>query len=92
MSSRYFLSPLVTVPLTRVTTGITKHFMFHIRWISMHNLLYFNLFSASLCVTFLPDGTHTSISVQIFSSLFLIIIRIWSLCQNLSICLYALVP
>jgi hypothetical protein len=66
ISSRYFLGPLVTVPVAPVTTGITEHIMFPIRWISMHTFLYFNLFSASLCVTFLSDGTDTYISVQIF--------------------------
>jgi hypothetical protein len=74
ISSTYFLRLLVTVPVAPMTTGMTEHFMLHIRWISMHKFVYFNFFSASLCVTFLSDGTDTSISVQIFSLLFLIII------------------
>jgi hypothetical protein len=51
-----------------ITTGITEHFMFHIRRISMHRFLYFNYFSASLYVTFLSDGTDTSFSAQIILS------------------------
>jgi hypothetical protein len=30
--------------------------MFHIRFISIHKLLYFNFFSASFCTTFLSAG------------------------------------
>jgi hypothetical protein len=59
-SSRYFHRHLVTVPVAPMTTAVTKHFMFHIHWISMHTFLYFNFFSASLCVTFLSDGSDTS--------------------------------
>jgi hypothetical protein len=36
--------------------------------------LYFNFFSASLCITFLSDGTATSINKQVLSFLFLVII------------------
>jgi hypothetical protein len=66
ISSGYFLSPLVTVPVAPMTTGITEHFMFLIRWISEHKFLYFNFSSTALCVTVLSDGTDTSINVQIF--------------------------
>jgi hypothetical protein len=54
-------------------TGITKHFMFHIHWISILKFLYFNFFSDSFCITFLSDGIVTSISEQILSYMFLII-------------------
>jgi hypothetical protein len=37
-------------------TGMTKHFMFHILWISILIFLYFNLFSASFYITLLFDG------------------------------------
>jgi hypothetical protein len=30
-----FFSPLVTIPVAPVITGMTKHFMFHICWISI---------------------------------------------------------
>jgi hypothetical protein len=33
-------------------TGITKHFMFHILWISILRFLYFNFFSASFCIKY----------------------------------------
>jgi hypothetical protein len=59
-----FFSPLVTVPVAPMTTGITKHFTFHIRWISMQTFYNLNSFSASLCVTFLSDGTNTPISMS----------------------------
>jgi hypothetical protein len=36
-----------------IITGITVHFRFHIRCISIHKLLYFNFFSASFCTTFI---------------------------------------
>jgi hypothetical protein len=57
-----------------IITGIILHFRFHIRYISMHKILYFNFFSASFCTTFLFAGMATSISVHVFSFLFLIII------------------
>jgi hypothetical protein len=70
ISSRHFLRPLVTVSVSPMSTGITEHFMCHIRWISTHRFLYFNLFSVSIRVTFLSDCTETCISVQILSFLF----------------------
>ena len=65
--SKFFLKLLVTIPVVSIITGIIVHFRFHIRCISIHNLLYFNLFSASFCTTFLSAGIATSISVHIFS-------------------------
>jgi hypothetical protein len=44
ISSRHFLSLLAAGPVATMTTGITKHFMFHIRWISIHKFIYFNFF------------------------------------------------
>jgi hypothetical protein len=55
-------------------SGMTKHFMFHIRWISIFKFLYFKFFSDSFCITFQYDGIDTSISKQI---LFIIIIFIY---------------
>jgi hypothetical protein len=60
--------------LAPIITGIIVHFRFHIRCISIPNLLRFNFFSASYCTTFLSAGTAISISVRVFSVLFLIII------------------
>ena len=41
----FSLKPFVTIPVAPITTGIITHFMFHIRYISVHKLLHF-LFSA----------------------------------------------
>ena len=48
--------------------------MFHIRCISIPKCLYFNFFSASFCTSFLSAGISTSISVNVFSFSFLMII------------------
>ena len=72
--SKFFFKLLVTIPVASIITGTTVHFRFHIRFISIHKLLYFNFFSASFCTTFLSAGFATSISVHVFSFLFLIII------------------
>ena len=73
-ASKFFFRLLVTIPVAPIITGIIVHFRFHIRCISVHKLLYFNFFSASICTTFLSVGIATSISVHVFSFLFLIII------------------
>src|SRR5215475_11756837 len=73
-ASKFFLKLLVTIPVAPIITGIIVHFRFHIRCISIHKLLYFNFFPASFCTTFLSAGIATSISVRVFSFLFLIII------------------
>jgi len=74
IASKFFLKLLVTIPVAPIITGIIVHFRFHIRYISVHKLLYFNFFSASFCTTFLSAGIATSISLHVFSFLFLIII------------------
>jgi len=73
-ASKFFLKLLVTIPVALIITGTTVHFRFHIRCISIHKRLYFNFFSASFCTTFLSAGIATSISVHVFSFVFLIII------------------
>ena len=73
-ASKFSLSLLVTIPVAPTITGIIVHFRFHIRFLSIHKLLYFNLFSASFCTTFLSADIATSISVHVSSFLFLIII------------------
>jgi hypothetical protein len=62
-------------------TGMTKHFMFHILWISILRFLYFNFFSAYFCIIFLPNGIATSINKQVLSFLFLIIIIVIIICS-----------
>jgi hypothetical protein len=52
----FFFSPLVTIPVAPMITGITKHFIFHPCWISILRFLYFILFLASFRITFLSYG------------------------------------
>ena len=73
-ASKFFLKLLVTIPVAPIFIGIIVHFRFHILCTSIHKLLYFSFFSASFCTTFLSAGIVTSISVHVFSFLFLIII------------------
>ena len=61
-ASKHFLKLLLIIPVAPIITGIIVHFRFHIRCISIHNLLYFNFFSASFCTTFQAAGIATSIS------------------------------
>jgi hypothetical protein len=68
-----FFNPLVTIPVAPMITGMTIHFMFHIRWISILKFLYFNFFSDSFCTTFLSYGIATSISKKMLSFMFLIV-------------------
>jgi len=49
-ASKFFLKLLVTVQVAPIITGIIVHFRFHIRFISIHKLLYFNFFSSSLII------------------------------------------
>ena len=65
-ASKFFLKLLVAIPVAPIITGTIIHLRFHIRCISIHKLLYFNFFSASLCTTFLSAGTATSISVHYY--------------------------
>ena len=85
-ASKFFLKLLVTIPVTPIIIGIIVHFRFHIRCISIHKLLYFKFFSSSFCTTFLSAGIATSISVHIFSFLFLIIISGLFAVTSLSVC------
>jgi hypothetical protein len=83
MVSKFFLKPLVTIPVAPITTGIITHFMFHIHCISIHKLLYFSLFFASFCVTFL-SAVLPHLSACMFS-LFLNY-YIWPICCNICVC------
>ena len=85
-ASKFFFRLLVTIPVAPVITGIIVHFRFHIRCISIHKLLYFNFFSTSFCTTFLSAGIATSISVHVFSFIFLIIISSLFAVTSLSVC------
>ena len=66
ISSKFFLKLLVTIPVAPVVSGIIVHFRFHICFISIHRLLYFNFFSASSVCTFL-SAVLPHLSVRMFS-------------------------
>jgi hypothetical protein len=51
--------------------------------------LYFNVFSASFCTTFLSAGIATSVSVHV-PSFFVFNYYIWPICCNFSVCVYCL--
>ena len=74
IACRFFFKLRVTIPVAPIITGMIVHFRFHIRSISLPKLLYLSFFSASFCTTFRSSGIATSISVRVFSFLFLIII------------------
>jgi hypothetical protein len=73
MASKSFFKTSISILAVSVITGIGIHFMFHIHCISIQKPLYFNLFSAVFCGTFLSAGIATSVSMHVFSILFLII-------------------
>jgi hypothetical protein len=44
--------PFVAIPVAPIITGIIIHYMFHVRCISMHKLLYFSFLAwACVCTT-----------------------------------------
>jgi hypothetical protein len=65
-----------------------KHFMFHIHCIFVHKLFYFIFFSAYFCVTFLPSGIATSISIVLLLLLLLLLLFLLTCrwCSELCIC------
>ena len=85
-ASKFFLKLLVTIQVATIITGTILRFSFHIRCISVHKLLYFNFFSSSFCTAFLFASIATSVSVYVFSSLFLIIRAGLFAVTSLSVC------
>ena len=43
IASKFFFKPFVTIPVATIISGIIIHFIFHIRCISTHKLLYLTL-------------------------------------------------
>jgi hypothetical protein len=41
MTSKYFFKPFISIPVAPIITGIITYFKYHIRYISIHKLLYF---------------------------------------------------
>jgi hypothetical protein len=87
--SRYSFSPLVTIPVASVITGMTKHFIFYIHWMSILRFLCFNFFF-SLLLYYIPIWQHCYIYQQIFF-FFVINYYVWPICENLSVFLYPLI-
>jgi hypothetical protein len=58
-----FFSPLVTIPVAPMMTGMMKHFIFHIRRISIFRFLYFNFLSSSFVL-----HTYPMVLLRLFSS------------------------
>ena len=90
ISSKFFLKLLDTIPAAPIITGIIVHIRYHIRCISIPKILYFNLFSASFCTTFLSAGIATSIDLHVFS-FFVFNCYIGPICCNFSVCVYCLI-
>jgi hypothetical protein len=59
--SRYFCKLLLTIPVAPMITGMTKHLMFHILWISILRFLYFNF---NIIITTTTTTTTTTIIIQ----------------------------
>ena len=60
-ASKFFPKLLVTIPVAPTITGTIVHFRFHIRFISVHKLLYFKFFSASLLLLLLQECKGTNV-------------------------------
>jgi len=58
MASKFVFKPFVTILVAPVSTSVTLHSMFHIRFISVHNPLYLSFsllpFAWHLCLQLLP--------------------------------------
>ena len=69
-ASKFLLKLLVTIPVAPIIVGIIVHFKFHIRFISIHKLLYFTFFSASFaqhfCLQVLPNLSLCTFSLLCF--------------------------
>ena len=72
-ASTYFFQPFVTIPVVQIITGIIIDLMFHIRCISICKLVFSFLFCFLLRDISVRWYCQTY-QMQIFSSLFLIII------------------
>ena len=66
VASKFFFKHFVNIPVASVIFGLIIHSIFHIRCVSIHKLLYFSFFSASLCVTFFSAGFTISIRMHVY--------------------------
>ena len=69
-ASKFFFKLLVTIPVAPIITGTIVHFRFHIRCISIHKLLYFNLLLLLLLLLWgcCIDGESYVVLVQTIES------------------------
>jgi hypothetical protein len=81
MFPNIIFSSLVTVPVSTMTVGMTKHFMFYIRQF-VCLFLYFYISAISSFIAFLCEGVGSSVIRQILSCFKY---YVWSVCQNLSV-------
>ena len=99
-ASKFFLKLLVTIPVAPIITGIIVYIRFHIRFISIHKLLYLTLLLLLLLLTAigLPPvgcGYFTCIqNMKLVANKFKsgglnekLVVATWSLGNHLSICL-----
>jgi hypothetical protein len=73
--------PLLTIPVAAMITGMTKHFTFHIRWISVLITVYILIYFQP---SFVLHGIVTFINKQILS--LFVNYCVWPVRQNLSVC------
>ena len=71
--SKFFLKLLVTILVAPIITGIIVHFKFHIHCISIHKLLYFDFFSATLLLLLLLLLSSSSSSSSPLCRVFILI-------------------
>ena len=90
MSSKCLFQSFVTIPPVPVTAGAIIHMTSHIRCVCILKLLYFSFPSACFYMAFLSAAIATSISLHIFSFLFLTIIS--GLFTITPLCVYLLIP
>ena len=86
MASKFFFKPFFTIPVVPIITGMIIRFMYHIRCISLHKLLYFSFSSALHSRPLILPNLS---SMRAFSVFILIIIS-WPICHNACICVYHL--
>ena len=79
-------NPFITIPVAPIVSGIITHISFHIRFLSIHALLYFSSFSAYFAQHFSPQVLQKSVIMHVFSFSFLIIISGLFSVTSLSVC------
>ena len=89
--SRFFFKYFVTIPVAPIITRVIIHFMFHIRFISIHPLVLFSFllpFEWQFCLQLLPHPSVCMFSFSFFFFFFFLIV-ISNICAvtSLSACI-----